>query len=184
MPYIKLISVQKHETFIPEKFLSSPVLRSLIELLALEGKTSLSSSESNSPYFFLSTNMGCIFKVSLESKFQNYNWNRHLMTSNQIYPHNRLPPHLRPYDLRGSLNVLLQAIAAKLADKTPLVVGSKRKAAALGSIMIDVTWAKFLHCLLNMFFKNPLWMKQRYWTQENALQCVKRKTCSWLSSLS
>lgn len=78
VPYIKLISVQKYETLIPDKFLSSPVLRSLIELLALEGKISLSSSESNSPYFFLSTNMGCIFKVSLESKFQNYNWNRHL----------------------------------------------------------------------------------------------------------
>lgn len=78
------------------------------------------------------------------------------MTSKQVYPHNCLSPHLRPYDLQGSFNVLLQAIAAKLADKMPLVVGSKRKATVQGSIMIDVTWAKFLHCLLNMFFKNRL----------------------------
>jgi len=78
------------------------------------------------------------------------------MTSKQVYPHNCLLPHLRPYDLQGSLNVLLQAFAAKLADKMPLVVGSKRKATALWSITIDVTWVKFHHCLLNTFFKNKL----------------------------
>lgn len=143
-------------------FLSSPVLRSLVELLPLEGKISASSSESNSPYLFLSTNLECVFKVSLESKFRNYKKTRCLMTSKQVYPHNCLPPHLRPYDLEGSLNVLLQAIATKLTDRMSLVAGSKRKATAQGSIMIDVTWGKFLHCLFNMFFKNKLWMKQKF----------------------
>jgi len=61
VPYIKLISVQKYKNFILDKFLSSPVLRSLVQLLPLESTIPVSSSESNSPYLFLSANMQCIF---------------------------------------------------------------------------------------------------------------------------
>lgn len=75
------------------------------------------------------------------------------MTSKQVYPQNCLSTHLRPYDLQDHSNVLFQAIVDKLADKMPLVVGCKRKATAQGPIMIDVTCANFLHCLLNMFKK-------------------------------